>query len=397
MVVGSGLAGGAAAATLSELGYQVKCFCYQDSPRRAHSIAAQGGINAAKNYQNDGDSVFRLFYDTIKGGDFRSRESNVYRLAQLSTSRLRTLSAQNEQEIRDLREQLDTKDPVSVRDVRRSHREATAKLKEAYEARTAELEAVFKQSEEKSNAKIAEMEAAHRQNEEETKTRVAGLEDRIRRMKEEETARVSTAADEAKQWGKEIHELELRLRDAEFEEEKLKKQNASLQVSLEEQKDATERSREGNIVLTTRVHQGEDARTKLEQELEELRTKLQGSENENAKLRQQVTDVTTAADEEREANAKEIELLRSDVEELQQHKCAPVRKHDRFARSRSSSPSFHGTSIVTAATTRWVSGSNLMEQVLNRGVSFEDVLPDWPYGNDAFDDLVAGWEREILL
>ena len=85
------------------------------------------------------------------------------------------------------------------------------------------------------------------------------------------------------------------------------------------------------------------------------------------------------------------------MEELQQHKCPPVRKHDRFARSRSSSPSFHGTSIVTAATTRWVSGSNLMEQVLNRGVSFEDVLPDWPYGNDAFDDLVAGWEREILL
>ncbi|TAG10583.1 MAG: fumarate reductase/succinate dehydrogenase flavoprotein subunit [Verrucomicrobia bacterium] len=86
IVVGSGLAGGAAAASLSELGYQVKCFCYQDSPRRAHSIAAQGGINAAKNYQNDGDSVQRLFYDTIKGGDFRSRESNVYRLAEVSTS-----------------------------------------------------------------------------------------------------------------------------------------------------------------------------------------------------------------------------------------------------------------------------------------------------------------------
>ena len=84
IVVGSGLAGGAAAATLSELGYQVSCFCYQDSPRRAHSIAAQGGINAAKNYQNDGDSIFRLFYDTIKGGDFRSREANVYRLAQVS-------------------------------------------------------------------------------------------------------------------------------------------------------------------------------------------------------------------------------------------------------------------------------------------------------------------------
>src|SRR4249920_1650179 len=84
IVVGSGLAGGAAAASLAELGYQVKCFCFQDSPRRAHSIAAQGGINAAKNYQNDGDSVYRLFYDTIKGGDFRSREANVYRLAQLS-------------------------------------------------------------------------------------------------------------------------------------------------------------------------------------------------------------------------------------------------------------------------------------------------------------------------
>jgi len=86
IVVGSGLAGGAAAATLSELGYQVKCFCYQDSPRRAHSIAAQGGINAAKNYQNDGDSVWRLFYDTVKGGDFRSREANVYRLAEVSAN-----------------------------------------------------------------------------------------------------------------------------------------------------------------------------------------------------------------------------------------------------------------------------------------------------------------------
>ena len=84
IVVGSGLAGGAAAATLSELGYQVKCFCYQDSPRRAHSIAAQGGVNAAKNYQNDGDSVYRLFYDTVKGGDFRSREANVHRLAEVS-------------------------------------------------------------------------------------------------------------------------------------------------------------------------------------------------------------------------------------------------------------------------------------------------------------------------
>ena len=86
IVVGSGLAGGAAAATMSELGYDVKCFCFQDSPRRAHSIAAQGGINAAKNYQNDGDSIYRLFYDTIKGGDFRSREGNVYRLAELSVN-----------------------------------------------------------------------------------------------------------------------------------------------------------------------------------------------------------------------------------------------------------------------------------------------------------------------
>ena len=84
IVVGSGLAGGAAAASMGELGYNVKCFCFQDSPRRAHSIAAQGGINAAKNYQNDGDSVYRLFYDTIKGGDFRAREANVYRLAQVS-------------------------------------------------------------------------------------------------------------------------------------------------------------------------------------------------------------------------------------------------------------------------------------------------------------------------
>jgi succinate dehydrogenase / fumarate reductase flavoprotein subunit len=86
IVVGSGLAGGAAAASLGELGYNVQCFCYQDSPRRAHSIAAQGGINAAKNYHNDGDSVFRLFYDTVKGGDFRAREANVYRLAQVSVN-----------------------------------------------------------------------------------------------------------------------------------------------------------------------------------------------------------------------------------------------------------------------------------------------------------------------
>ncbi len=86
IVVGSGLAGGAAAATLGEMGYNVECYCYQDSPRRAHSIAAQGGINAAKNYRNDGDSVFRLFYDTVKGGDFRARESNVYRLSQVSVN-----------------------------------------------------------------------------------------------------------------------------------------------------------------------------------------------------------------------------------------------------------------------------------------------------------------------
>ena len=94
IVVGSGLAGGAAAATLSELGYKVKCFCYQDSPRRAHSIAAQGGINAAKNYRNDGDSVFRLFYDTVKGGDFRSREANVYRLAEVSANIIDQATAQ---------------------------------------------------------------------------------------------------------------------------------------------------------------------------------------------------------------------------------------------------------------------------------------------------------------
>ena len=86
IVVGTGLAGASAAASLGEMGYKVKAFCFQDSPRRAHSIAAQGGINAAKNYQNDGDSVFRLFYDTVKGGDYRSREANVHRLAEVSTS-----------------------------------------------------------------------------------------------------------------------------------------------------------------------------------------------------------------------------------------------------------------------------------------------------------------------
>ncbi len=86
IVVGSGLAGASAATSLAELGYQVKCYCFQDSPRRAHSIAAQGGINAAKNYQNDGDSVYRLFYDTVKGGDYRAREGNVYRLAEVSAN-----------------------------------------------------------------------------------------------------------------------------------------------------------------------------------------------------------------------------------------------------------------------------------------------------------------------
>jgi succinate dehydrogenase / fumarate reductase flavoprotein subunit len=86
IVVGTGLAGGSASAALAELGYNVRAFCFQDSPRRAHSIAAQGGINAAKNYQGDGDSVFRLFYDTIKGGDYRAREANVYRLAEVSAS-----------------------------------------------------------------------------------------------------------------------------------------------------------------------------------------------------------------------------------------------------------------------------------------------------------------------
>src|SRR6266404_3022865 len=94
IVVGTGLAGGSAAASLAELGYNVKSFCIQDSPRRAHSVAAQGGINAAKNYQNDGDSVFRLFYDTIKGGDFRAREANVYRLAEISARIIDQCTAQ---------------------------------------------------------------------------------------------------------------------------------------------------------------------------------------------------------------------------------------------------------------------------------------------------------------
>src|SRR5213594_1363294 len=94
VVVGSGLAGAAAAASLAELGYRVSCFCVQASPRRAHSIAAQGGINAAKNYQNDGDSIWRLFYDTVKGGDFRAREANVYRLAQISVNIIDQCAAQ---------------------------------------------------------------------------------------------------------------------------------------------------------------------------------------------------------------------------------------------------------------------------------------------------------------
>ncbi|MEO0796425.1 MAG: fumarate reductase/succinate dehydrogenase flavoprotein subunit [Verrucomicrobiota bacterium] len=94
IIVGSGLAGASAAASLAEMGYQVSCFCYQDSPRRAHSIAAQGGINAAKNYQNDGDSIYRLFYDTVKGGDFRSREANVHRLAEVSVNIIDQMVAQ---------------------------------------------------------------------------------------------------------------------------------------------------------------------------------------------------------------------------------------------------------------------------------------------------------------
>src|SRR5213075_1455279 len=94
IVVGTGLAGASAAASLGELGYNVKAFCFQDSPRRAHSIAAQGGINAAKNYRNDGDSVYRLFYDTIKGGDFRAREANVHRLAEVSVNIIDQCGAQ---------------------------------------------------------------------------------------------------------------------------------------------------------------------------------------------------------------------------------------------------------------------------------------------------------------
>ncbi len=109
IVVGTGLAGASAAATMGEAGYQVKSFCYQDSPRRAHSIAAQGGINAAKNYRNDGDSVRRLFYDTVKGGDYRSRESNTYRLAQISTSIIDQCVAQGVPFAREYGGQLDTR------------------------------------------------------------------------------------------------------------------------------------------------------------------------------------------------------------------------------------------------------------------------------------------------
>ena len=94
IVIGTGLAGASAAASLGELGYKVKVFCFQDTPRRAHSVAAQGGINAAKNYKNDGDSVYRLFYDIIKGGDFRAREANVYRAAEVSNSIIDQYTAQ---------------------------------------------------------------------------------------------------------------------------------------------------------------------------------------------------------------------------------------------------------------------------------------------------------------
>jgi succinate dehydrogenase / fumarate reductase flavoprotein subunit len=109
IVVGTGLAGGSASATPGEAGYQVTTFCYQDSPRRAHSVAAQGGINAAKNYRNDGDSVQRLFYDTVKGGDYQSRESNVYRLAQVSAEIIDQCVAQGVPFARDYGGLLDTR------------------------------------------------------------------------------------------------------------------------------------------------------------------------------------------------------------------------------------------------------------------------------------------------
>src|SRR5687767_5728955 len=109
IVVGTGLAGASAASALGELGYRVQSFCIHDSPRRAHSIAAQGGINAAKNYQNDGDSVFRLFYDTIKGGDFRAREANVHRLAELSRNIIDQCVAQGVPFAREYGGQLDNR------------------------------------------------------------------------------------------------------------------------------------------------------------------------------------------------------------------------------------------------------------------------------------------------
>src|SRR3990172_5056780 len=109
IVVGTGLAGGAGASSLGEMGYNVLSFCYQDSPRRAHSIAAQGGINAAKNYKNDGDSVYRLFYDTVKGGDYRSREANVYRLAELSVQIIDQCVAQGVPFAREYGGQLDNR------------------------------------------------------------------------------------------------------------------------------------------------------------------------------------------------------------------------------------------------------------------------------------------------
>src|SRR5262249_26424798 len=109
LVVGTGLAGGSAAASLGELGYNVHAFCIHDSPRRAHSIAAQGGINAAKNYRNDGDSVSRLFYDTVKGGDYRAREANVYRLAQLSVNIIDQCVAQGVPFAREYGGQLDNR------------------------------------------------------------------------------------------------------------------------------------------------------------------------------------------------------------------------------------------------------------------------------------------------
>ncbi|HNH34211.1 MAG TPA: FAD-binding protein, partial [bacterium] len=109
IVVGTGLAGASAAATLGELGYNVHSFCIQDSPRRAHSIAAQGGINAAKNYSNDGDSVHRLFYDTIKGGDYRAREANVHRLAELSVNIIDQCVAQGVPFAREYGGQLDNR------------------------------------------------------------------------------------------------------------------------------------------------------------------------------------------------------------------------------------------------------------------------------------------------